>query len=184
MNTEVLAKQAGQLSPDARSQLGLLVVWLLSPMLRLDRTAHGQERQGECLQLLDEAFAHVGDPDAMRRIEGVVATGEELRLSEEPEDPSIYRLDFVTALLYALGASTDESSRAITACLMRAGDAIDLAKTEGVISTEWNVENILLQTISKIQELPSRSAALTPTLQKILKPAYDSLASAVGEADS
>jgi hypothetical protein len=182
VNPEGLAKQAEQLPPEAQSLLGLLVVWTLSPLLGLDRTDHGRRRRSACLQLLDDAFAHAKDPAAMKDLEAVVRTSDELGLPEEPEDESSYRVDFLAALLYAIRTLTERSSQELTWCLLRAGDTIDLGKTEGLISESLQIDGDLMELITAIQAGSTDGAASVTSFKKILQPAYDSLSAAVGRA--
>jgi hypothetical protein len=82
---------------------------------------------------LSDAFTQLNNPDALRHIEGIISTSDELAQDEEPDDPSIYRLDFMTTLLYATQLLTTRSGQNMMWCFISAGDAIEMAQTDGVL---------------------------------------------------
>src|SRR5262245_44458511 len=56
-----LAGQAQHLTYEQQSLLGLLVAWVLSPLLDVDRSEHGRQRRDACLAALDEALIRFDD---------------------------------------------------------------------------------------------------------------------------
>jgi hypothetical protein len=98
-----LQGQAGDLLPRERMVLGLLLTWLLEPILRYDDTEQGRRRGEVCREWLDRALRDV-DAGPSDSLLAEVCSSEELLLDEEPDGPPAFRVDFLAALAYALEA--------------------------------------------------------------------------------
>lgn len=184
MIAENLAIQAEKLTPEQQSLLGLLMAWLCSPLLRLDRTPYGHQRQDACLQLLDDAFAHRNDPGEMRRLEAEVKASDELSQSEEPEGPALYRLDVMATLHYAIRALTERSFQELAWCFQRVEESIEFAMENDLVPESWEPEDAIVAAIAAIESMPTHDDVSVSSLKEILKPAYDALSAALADGDA
>ena len=90
------------LPPYARGRLALGVVSLLSPLLDLDASPHGQRRRPELLQLLADVEAAEQESPVLKEALSGLEASEELAADEEPDGPPAFRVDFAAVLLYAV----------------------------------------------------------------------------------
>jgi hypothetical protein len=174
MDAPGLAGQAHDLPPQARMTMGLLLTWVLTPLLRLDDSEQGTKRSTACLELLDAGFAAVGDepPDSLV---DQVGSAEELQVDEEPEGPEVFRLDFLAALLYALKSGQGDE-KSFRSCFVRVRDSLDLATDHGLTESP-TLEADVLRVIATLEEARAMDQALVQELRAVLQPDYDHLAS-------
>jgi hypothetical protein len=80
------------------------VLWLVAPLLSLDASDSGHEGALQANRLWDQAWDAVlnHDQSLVSKTEELITASEELHLAEEPKDASVYRVDFLAALLYAV----------------------------------------------------------------------------------
>jgi hypothetical protein len=178
MNSGGLAAQARELTPGAQASLGLLLTWLLSPLLRFDETSEGRDRTADSLRLLEEAQKLEG-PDVFRAAATEVAAAPELQLHEEPEGPAAYRVDFLAALLYALRAGAGDGE-ALRQCLTRVGDSLDFAANDGLIQLPPRLDDSVMTAITSLMGKESVAVAASPLqLRELVQDEYEVIAGGV-----
>ncbi len=174
MNADGLRGQAQGLSPRARMALGLILTWLVSPMLRFDDTDEGRQRSKECRQLLDQALGDVEQGPAASLIEEV-ASAEELQLEEEPEGPASYRVDVLVALLYALRSGQGDE-KAFRSCFSRVESTLEFAAEAGLADEPMGLDDQVLECIDLLDRAESVDQTLLARLQDALADSRDQLA--------
>lgn len=180
VNFDRLASQVRRLTYEQQALLGLLVTWVLSPLLEVDRSEHGRHRRDVCLGALDEALTQLHDLGEMKQLEERVKHSEDVDGDEEPEElPALYRHDVMVTLYYAIQTLTGRSSQAMAWCLQRAEEAIDLGKNHHTIPESWYVDGALVEIVAGPQLASARGAESFPALQQALRPAFEALAAAV-----
>jgi hypothetical protein len=184
VNSERLPSQVQRLTYEQQALLGLLLVWVLSPLLEVDRSEHGRYRRDVCLRALDEAVRHFHDLGEMKQLEERVEHSEDVDRDEEPDElPALYRHDVMVTLSYAIQTLTGRSSQAMAWCLQRAEETIDLGKNHDTIPVSWDVYGPLLEIVAGPQLTSARGAESFPALQRALRPAFDALAAAAEKPD-
>ncbi|MBO9521156.1 MAG: hypothetical protein J7518_06415 [Nocardioidaceae bacterium] len=178
MNSRGLAEEAAGLSAEEQGFLALILVWLQSPLLRLDSSPKGRERTDVCVRLLESSFDAVvgsGVSTLIREVEG----SEELLLEEEPEDLSVYRVDFQSALLYALQAA-EGNPEAITWCCICVGDSLDFAVEAGLAAEPESLEPALRSLIGSLREAPVLTEDSARRLRSGIREYVDAIAASIG----
>lgn len=166
-----LAGQAVDLRPRERMVLGLLLTWLLAPILRYDDTPEGRRRGEVCRQWLHRAEldAAVGPSASLLR---EVTSSEELQLDEEPDGPAAFRVDFLAALAYALEAGQGDE-RSFTGLFSRVESTLDFADDAGLAPPLPWLDAQVLEVIDALREAGASDAvdeALLRRLQDVLAP--------------
>lgn len=180
VNAEGLAKQAGGLTPVAQSTLGLLLTWVISPLLLLDESEMGRKRSRECSAMLDEALASAGDTWRFTDLASRLARAEELQLDEEPEGPAAFRVDFLAALLYATRALlSDHSAQELSWCLSRVADTLDFASEQLGMLVDLRLDGAVMDLIRALPSEAESMAARVACLKQGLEPCRALVAAAV-----
>lgn len=183
MNGDGLRVQAQGLRPRARMALGLVLTWLLSPILRFDDSEEGRRRSAECRRLLDQALGDVGEGPAESLLEDVTSA-DELQLEEEPDGPAAYRVDFLAALDYALRSGTGDE-RAFVGCFSRVESTLEFLEEAGSVDEPPGLDDEVLAVIDLLQGADSVDQALLARLQDVVADSRDHLAgSATSSGDS
>jgi hypothetical protein len=132
INAHGLASQAEGLAAHAWGILSLLTIWVLEPVLGVDSSESGHRRALYADKLWNQAWDAIIDSDfpQVEKTEELVASSEELQLEEEPNDLSVYRVDFLAALLYALRSYSRSSQQYFTWCLQRTSESIAFLNSE------------------------------------------------------
>lgn len=172
-----LQGQAADLRPRERMVLGLLLTWLLAPVLRYDDTQEGRQRAEVCLQWLHRAVldAEGGPTGSLLR---EVLSSEELQLDEEPDGPAAFRVDFLAALAYALEAGRGDE-RSFTGLFSRVESTLELADEAGVAPPLPWLDAQVLEVVDALREAGASDAldgALLRRLQDVLAPSRAVLA--------
>ena len=172
-----LARQAADLRPRERMVLGLLLTWLLAPVLRYDDTQEGRRREEVCRRWLQRAVLDVegGPSDSLLHD---VTSSEELQLEEEPDGPAAFRVDFLAALAYAVEARRG-NERSFTGLFSRVESTLDFADEAGLAPPLPWVDAQVLEVIDTLREAGASGAvdgALLRRLQDVLDPSRAALA--------
>ncbi|MDR6864248.1 hypothetical protein [Phycicoccus sp. 3266] len=176
-----LQGQAADLRPRERTVLGLLLTWLLAPVLAYDDTQEGRARAEVCRQWLDRALREVeadveGGPSGSLLHE--VVSSEELQLEEEPDGPAAFRLDFLAALAYALEAGQG-NERSFTGLFSRVESTLYFADDAGLAPPLPWVDAQVLEVVDALREAGASGpvdGALLRRLQDVLAPSRAVLA--------
>ena len=177
MEGDGLRGQAEGLGPRARMALGLVLTWLLSPILRLDDSEEGRRRSADCRRLLDQALGDVEEGPAKSLIEDVTSA-DELQLEEEPDGPAAYRVDFMAALDYALRSGTGDE-RAFVSCFSRVESTLEFLEEAGYVDEPLGLDDQVLEVIDLLQGAAPVDQALLARLQDVLAASRDHLAGSV-----
>jgi hypothetical protein len=171
LNPKGLASQATGLTPEARGALGLLIAWTQVPILQLDRTPSGVERSRHVRVLFESALEHLGDLAGSKRIEAAIASSEEFQLEEEPSGPSVYRLDFLATLLYAVRSYTEDSIENLGWCLQRTEECLDyLGEQAGMADLDDGMDNATLAAIAALMSSSTVARTVLTDLQVHFQP--------------
>lgn len=180
MNAQGLAKQAERLTPVARSTLGMLLTWVISPLLLLDESELGRKRSKEGLAMLDEALASAGDTRRLIDLEARLDRAEELQLDEEPDGPAVFRVDFLAALLYATRTRlSDHSAQEFSWCLGRVADSLDFASEQMGMLVDLALDDAVMDVIRKLAGEADNTAVSVAGLKQEVEPCRDLVADAV-----
>lgn len=175
MNVRGLASQAASLTAQGRAVLCLLVLWVLEPVLDIESSEPGRLAAWRARMLWEEAWdAAVSDnsPQASRA-EELVASSKELNLEEEPRDPSIYRVDFLAALLYALRSYNHGSQQDLVWCLQRVSESLEFLDAEGfTLPDSMDIDGTVLRAIRSLV-LDDIDATMIKELRKSFAQAHD-----------
>ena len=183
MNGDGLRGQAQGLPPRSRMALGLVLTWLLSPILRFDDSEEGRRRSAECRRLLDQALGDVEEGPAASLIEDVTSA-DELQLEEEPDGPAAYRVDFLAALVYALRSGTGDE-RAFGSCFARVESTLEFVEEAGLADEPPGLDDQVLAAIDILQGADSVDQVLLARLQDVMAASRDHLAgSATSSGDA
>ena len=182
MNGDGLRLQAQGLRPRARMALGLVLTWLLSPILRFDDSEEGRRRSAECRRLLDQALGDVEEGPAESLIEDVTAA-DELQLDEEPDGPAAYRVDVLAALDYALRSGTGDET-AFVSCFSRVESTLEFLEEAGLADEPPGLDDQVLAVIDILQGADSIDQALLTRLQDVMAASRDRLAGSVTSGDA
>lgn len=179
MDGDGLRGQAADLRPRERMVLGLLLTWLLAPILRFDDTEEGRQRGEVCRQWLQRAMLDVeaGPSDSLLH---EVTWSDELRLDEEPDGPAAFRVDFLAALAYALESGRGEE-RSFTGLFSRVESTLEFADDAGLAPPLPGLDAQVLEVIDALREAGPSDAvdgALLRRLQDVLAPSRAVLAAA------
>jgi hypothetical protein len=174
MNGDGLRAQAQGLRPRARMALGLVLTWVLSPILSLDDSEEGRRRSAECRRLLDQALGDVEEGPAASLIEDV-ASADELQLEEEPDGPAGYRVDFLAALVYALRSGTGDE-RAFVSCFSRVESTLEFLEEAGFVDEPQGLDDQVLDVIDMLQGADSVDQVVLARLQDVMAASRDHLA--------
>ena len=174
MNGDGLRGQAQGLPPRARMALGLVLTWLLGPILRLDDSEEGRRRSTECRRLLDQALGDVEEGPAESLIEDVISS-DELQLEEEPDGPAAHRVDVLAALLYALRSGTGDD-KAFVSLFSRVESTLEFLEEAGYADEPPGLDNQVLEVIDLLQGADSVDQALLARLQDVLADSREHLA--------
>ncbi|GAB3444854.1 hypothetical protein GCM10027517_25090 [Phycicoccus ginsengisoli] len=177
MNGDGLKGQARDLRPRERMVLGLLLTWVLAPVLRYDDTPEGRQRGEVCREWLDRALRDVdaGPPDSLL---AEVTTSEELRLDEEPDGPAAFRVDFLAALAYALEAGQG-NERSFGGLFSRVESTVDFAAEAGFTPGLPWLDGQVLEVIDALRGTGGAACvdvALLERLRDVLAPSRAALA--------
>ena len=182
MNGDGLRLQAQGLRPRARMALGLVLTWLLSPILRFDDSEEGRRRSAECRRLLDQALGDVEEGPAESLIEDVTSA-DELQLEEEPDGPAAYRVDFLAALDYALRSGTGDET-AFVSCFSRVESTLEFLEEAGLADEPPGLDDQVLAAIDLLHGADSIDQALLARLQDVMAASRDHLAGSVTSGDA
>jgi hypothetical protein len=174
MNGDGLRLQAQGLPPCARMALGLVLTWLLSPILRFDDSEQGRRRSAECRRLLDQALGDVEEGPASSLIEDVISA-DELQLEEEPDGPDVLRVDFLAALDYALRSGTGDE-RAFVSCFSRVESTLEFLEEAGFVDEPRGLDDQVLEVIDMLQGADSVDQVLLVRLKDVVAGSRDHLA--------
>ena len=166
MNGDGLRAQAQDLPPRARMALGLVLTWLLSPVLRFDDSDEGRRRSAECRRLLDRALGDVEEGPAESLIEDVISS-DELQLEEEPEGPDVLRVDFLAALDYALRSGTGDE-RAFVSLFSRVESTLQFLEEAGYVDEPPALDAQVLEIIDLLQGADQVDQTVLGRLQDVL----------------
>ncbi len=113
-----------EVRPELRPLLVGLLAWMLSPVMRLDESRHGSERNAIVHDLLDQTLRGIDSPEAVDKTLSLVQGTEELMAIDEPDPPMSYRTDVVVLLECALKTAQDPESRWLREGVARFEDSL------------------------------------------------------------
>jgi hypothetical protein len=154
--------------------LGLVLTWLLTPILRFDDTEEGRRRSAESRRLLDQALGDVEEGPAESLIEDVISS-DELQLEEEPEGPDVLRVDFLAALDYALRSGTGEET-AFVSLFSRVESTLEFVEEAGYADEPPGLDGQVLEVIDLLQGADPVDQTLLARLQDVLAASREHLA--------
>jgi hypothetical protein len=154
--------------------LGLVLTWLLTPILRFDDTEEGRRRSAESRRLLDQALGDVEEGPAESLIEDVISS-DELQLEEEPEGPDVLRVDFLAALDYALRSGTGEET-AFVSLFSRVESTLEFVEEAGYADEPPGLDGQVLEVIHLLQGADPVDQTLLARLQDVLAASREHLA--------
>lgn len=154
--------------------LGLVLTWLLTPILRFDDSEEGRRRSTESRRLLDQALGDVEEGPAESLIEDVISS-DELQLDEEPEGPDVLRVDFLAALDYALRSGTGDET-AFVSLFSRVESTLAFLDEAGYADEPPGLDDQVLEVIDLLQGADSVDQDLLTRLQDVLAVSREHLA--------
>jgi hypothetical protein len=187
MDSNGLANQAVGLTNRKRSIIGLLALGAIDPLLELDISPAGQKAVQRARLLWAQGWNAVLDNDVSqtRRTEESVASSDEILRGEEPVDSSIFRLDFLVGLLYALRSYDLDSLSNLMWCLQRIDESLDLLqdKTPSLAVT-IDMSAPIFGAIKDLEENSDPDIALIEEVRNRFAPAREACRQAVRAIES
>lgn len=164
-----------------------MALWVLEPALTIDASETGSQAALRARMLWEEAWDAVlrDDLSLASRAQGLVASSHELQLEEEPDDPSVYRLDFLAALLYALRTYNHDSQQDLEWCLQRIGASLEFLGAEGfTLLGSIDIDGLIFAAIQSLEAVTNMNTMTLEELRKSFVQAHDTCKRSLQSTDA